>query len=137
MLPQIIVTNMKNNILKILIILTHLIIIIPTPHIYLPNFIIFFITITQDFYSLVEGSNFPFFSIETYYPFLIIISVILLFRKNIKGNIVGVLILLTVTLIESKLVYFKNIYFLSTFLLHLIAVVYYFAKTFYKNKKVV
>ena len=125
---QIIVINliMRNTIFKIVLILSFLIIIIPSKKVYLPIFLIEIANLS-DLFSYCEDL----FSLDTIKPFLVVIGILLFLLKNIKYNFLGHLLFLIWLIIFSKLSFFVDYYYLSTLFLHLI-ISFFFYKKYYK-----
>ncbi len=121
---------MRNTIFKIVLILSFLIIIIPSKKVYLPIGLIEIANLS-DLFSYFENV----FSFDTIKPFLIVIGILLILLKNIKYNILGHLFFLIWLIIFSKLSFFVDYYYLMTLFLHVI-ISFFFYKKYYRNSKI-
>lgn len=117
---------MKKKLLKFLVILSFLLIIIPTPHVILPIFIILFLGFLQMFYED--------FHMDNVYTFMMLMGVILLFLKKIYIKLIGHSLLLIALFSIIHKEDFENLLFVSSFILHLILSGVYYYKIFSERK---
>ena len=124
---------MKIRYLKLLVILSFLIITIPSPHVVLPMYVIAFLQFIDISYSIFS-LNFP-SNMNAVYAIFLWIGIVLLCFRNFYISLSGHILLIALIFVAFQLQDLSNAIFITTFLVHFILSGFYYYKTFVGKRK--